>query len=63
MSAPPRLFYTVGVIPNDGQRPVLVSRSVPYTSLESGLEFLNNALVTTPLNAFIPVTVEEPPIE
>ena len=54
MSAPPTLFYTIGVRPTDGRKTQLVSRSIPYTSFNTALEFIGNALVTPPLEAFIP---------
>lgn len=61
MSAPPpaTLFFTVGVIPNDGRRAVTTSTKIPYTSLAAGLEALNLVLVVPPLAPFIPAEPEE----
>lgn len=54
-----RLSYSIAVIPSDGSRPVSVSRTINYTTLDVGINALTTAMLVPPLSAYIPVEVTE----
>ena len=56
---PARFFFTVGVLPGDGRANAFVTQSLNYTSIDAALTAVTNALVSPPLDVYLPVMIEE----
>jgi len=63
MSATPRFFYTLGVVPVDGRPAVTISRTIRYESLDAALTSITNTLIAPPFLAHLPAEPEPEPEE